>query len=88
MAESIVFDPNVRINNITITTLPNSIKYTSGLGESSVMAQSDGNGVVSTVYSENVETKIAEFLLLTVRRTSSTMLLATFSLGVFLSEEE
>jgi len=56
----ILFDPEIRINNSTVATIANSIKIIWGNGESSLIAQSVGNGAVQHVYSENVETKIAK----------------------------
>ena len=51
-------DPSVTINNEAINVVPNSVSYNDGLGTQTVLTQSAGNGKVSTVYSNNVETNI------------------------------
>ena len=61
MATNAMYDPEIRINNETFSIVPGSASYISGAGESSVRAQSSGNGEVTMVYSEDVTTKIAKF---------------------------
>lgn len=53
-------DPSVIINNEAVNVAPNSVEVDDGLGEQTVLAQSAGNGKVSTVYANNVETNIGE----------------------------
>lgn len=62
MSKTIIFDPEIRINNETFATVPNTIRLTNGKGESLVKPQSSGNGEVEMVYSEDVETKIAKLM--------------------------
>ena len=62
MGTNIVFDPEIRINNLTFAVVPNTTKVVTGQGESSLKAQSTGNGEVSMVYSEDVESKVAKLM--------------------------
>ena len=59
----IIYDPQVRINNDTIATVPNTIRMITGKGESLVKPQSSGNGQTTPVYSEDVETKIGKIFM-------------------------
>ena len=52
--------PQVVLNNRTINIVPGSLMIKLGRGEQSVKAQSAGGGAMALVYSDNVETKIAE----------------------------
>ena len=52
-----ISDPEIVANDITVFVVPNSVKYKSGKGESSVKVQSAGNGIVAVVNSTNVETR-------------------------------
>ena len=60
---NVLADPQIRINNETFQVVPNSIKVIRGDGEATVNAQSAGNGNVTVVYSQNVETKIGKVTL-------------------------
>jgi hypothetical protein len=51
-------DPSISINGDTINIVPNSVEFDEGFGEQELMVQSAGNGILSTVYSNNVETNI------------------------------
>lgn len=52
-------NPVVRLNNIPIPIIPNSLKVIEGYGDQVVKALSIGNGNVVTIYHENVENKVA-----------------------------
>lgn len=52
-------DPLVTVNNNPIAVIPNSVKYTEGLGEQTLRAASLGGGNVEQVYSHNVETNFS-----------------------------
>ncbi len=62
MSRTIIFDPNIRINNETFQIVPNTVRMVTGKGESLVKPQSSGNGEIDTVYSEDVETKIGKLM--------------------------
>lgn len=62
MVDQGIYDPQVRINNETFLVVPNTVKITTGKGESLLKPQSAGNGSVTMVYSEDVETKIAKLM--------------------------
>jgi len=51
-----ISDPAVVINNESVNLAPGSVKYTEGLGEQSIRAQSSGGGSVSQVFSDDVST--------------------------------
>lgn len=48
-------NPTVVVNNVTIAVVPNSVKYTEGLGEQNMRAASSGGGSVEQVFSRNIE---------------------------------
>lgn len=52
-------DATVLANNEAIGIVPNSLKYTEGLGEQSVRAASSGGGKVEQVYAADVESKFS-----------------------------
>lgn len=62
MAEStkIISAPYVAIDGQPIGVQPNSVSYTLGKGEQSVKAVSLGGGATTTIYSDNVDTKISK----------------------------
>ena len=62
MSTNIIYDPQIRINNETFGIVPNTIKLTTGQGESVLKPQSSGNGKVQMVYSEDIETKTAKLM--------------------------
>jgi hypothetical protein len=53
--------PSVVINNTSVLVVPNSVSYTSGLGEQNVRTQSAGGGATDLVISQNVETNMSSF---------------------------
>lgn len=55
MASRAISTPSVIINNIPIGIVPNSLKYTEGLGEQIMRTQSAGGGSVDVVYSLDAE---------------------------------
>jgi LEA14-like dessication related protein len=55
MANRAISTPSVIINNIPVSIIPNSLKYTEGLGEQTMRTQSAGGGSVDVVYSVNAE---------------------------------
>jgi hypothetical protein len=62
MAEStkIISAPYVAINGQPIGVQPNSVTYTLGKGEQSVKSVSLGGGSTTTIYSDNVDTKVSK----------------------------
>ncbi len=59
MADIILNDPQVTLNDELLTTVANSISFTTGDGERSVKAAGTGSGKGVMTISENVETKIS-----------------------------
>ena len=53
-----ISDAGVVINNVGVNITPNSLSYTEGFGEQNVLVQTAGNGKLSTVYSNDVETNL------------------------------
>jgi hypothetical protein len=51
-------NPTVRINDITISIVPNTVKTMSGDGETNVRAASAGGNSIITVHTSNAESKI------------------------------
>lgn len=45
----------VIVNNNVVAVVPNSVKYTEGLGEQEIKAASTGGGQSEQIYSENIE---------------------------------
>ena len=60
MGQQALTAPAITINNVTAAIVPNSAVYTEGFGEQTTRTQSAGGGVVETVYSDNVETKMSK----------------------------
>lgn len=54
-----VSNPTVLVNNVPIAIIPNSMTFTEGLGEQNVEPQSAGGNQISTVYSEDVSTRLS-----------------------------
>lgn len=52
-------DATVVVNNNTIGVIPNSVKYTEGLGEQKQRAVSVGGGKVEQVFSNDLETNFS-----------------------------
>ena len=59
MAEIILSDPQVTLNDELLAIVGNSVSYTPGDGERSVKAAGTGGGKGVMTISENVETKIS-----------------------------
>lgn len=60
MAENVqLSDAVVLLNNEKIGIVPNTLKFNLGRGEQTQLVVSDGEGQVSLVFSDNVESKIA-----------------------------
>jgi len=53
-----ISDAGVVVNNVGVNIVPNSLSFDEGFGEQSVLVQSAGNGKLSTVYSNDVETSV------------------------------
>lgn len=53
---NILSTPTIMIDNIAYNIIPNSFKFTEGLGEQMVRTQSSGGGQVAVVVARNVET--------------------------------
>jgi len=54
-------DPGVEVNDVRVGIVPNSVEFDEGMGEQKVVAESAGDGVVTQVFSNNVETNLGEF---------------------------
>lgn len=61
MAQNLLSNPQIVVNGITIFIVPNSFKYTEGLGEDTFKVQSGGGGATDVVYGRNVEKEFSEF---------------------------
>lgn len=59
MADVILSDPQVTLNDELLAIVGNSVSYTTGDGERSVKAAGTGGGKPVLTISENVETKIS-----------------------------
>lgn len=55
----VISDPSVVINNQPIGIAPGTVKYTEGLGEQKMRAQSTGNGAVDQIFSQDVTTNFS-----------------------------
>lgn len=60
MASIAISTPSIIVNNIPVGILPNSFKYTEGLGEQTMRTQSAGGGSVDVVYSTNAESLMSK----------------------------
>jgi hypothetical protein len=54
-----IANPTVRVNDETISIVPNSLTVKLGLGETNVRAASSGGGSVESVHTSDAETKIS-----------------------------
>ena len=61
MAKTIIFDPQIRLNNTTIAKVGNTATLDTGDPESMNSPQTSGNGEVEMVYSEDITTKYSTF---------------------------
>lgn len=52
-------NPSLLINNLPIAILPNTAKYTEGLGEQTVEVQSAGGNSIFAVYAEDVSSRMS-----------------------------
>lgn len=59
MAQRTIAVPALEINNEVVAIVPNSLVFTEGFGEQTVLTQSAGGGIIETVYSDNAELKIS-----------------------------
>lgn len=57
-----VANPQVTVNNIVVKVVPNSVKYTEGLGAQNIRAASSGGSSVEQVYSKNVEENFSKVM--------------------------
>ena len=75
MAEIILNDPQVTLNDELLAIVGNSVSYTTGDGERSIKAAGTGGGKGVLTISENIETKIstAKFSVFTTVRNSDTI---------------
>ena len=75
MAEIILNDPQVTLNDELLAIVGNSVSFTTGDGERSIKAAGTGGGKGVLTISENVETKIstAKFSVFTTVRNSDTI---------------
>jgi hypothetical protein len=70
VAERALTTPSIVVNNEAIAIVPDSFKYTPGVGEINMRAQSGGGGNVQMVKSINAETKksTAKFALMPTKK--------------------
>lgn len=54
-----IANPTIQWNGQTIEIVPNSLEYKNGLGDKNIRAISAGGNAVTTVVTENAETKIS-----------------------------
>lgn len=54
-----IANPTIQWNGQTIEIIPNSVEYKNGLGDKNIRAISAGGNAISTVITENAETKIS-----------------------------
>ena len=75
MAEIILNDPQVTLNDELLAIVGNSVSFTTGDGERSIKAAGTGGGKGVLTISENVETKIstAKFSVFTTVRNADTI---------------
>ena len=52
-------NPIVMVNNVQVAVMPNSVKFTEGLGEQSIRAASTGGNQTEQVFSENIESNFS-----------------------------
>ena len=55
-------DPIVMVNNEVVAVIPNSVKFTEGLGEQKIRAASAGGGQVVQIYSHDVESNFSKVM--------------------------
>lgn len=55
-------DATVLVNNEPVAVIPNTVKYTEGLGEQSIRAASTGGGGVEQIYSNNIESNFSQVM--------------------------
>jgi hypothetical protein len=55
-------NPTVSVNNDAVSIMPNSLRFTEGLGEQTTRAASGGGGNVEQIYSENIETNFGKVM--------------------------
>ena len=56
-----ISDIGIDVNDVRISIVPNSFEGDEGLGEQDVLVQSAGGGIVTQVFSNNVETNLGAF---------------------------
>jgi len=54
--------PTIKVNNDVIGIVPNTFKYTSGDGETTVRAASTGGGNASAVHTQDAETMVSKVM--------------------------
>lgn len=57
-------DATILANNEAVAVIPNSVKYTEGLGEQTVRAASVGGGKAEQIFAQNIETSISKLIFL------------------------
>lgn len=57
MALRTLSNPTVKVNDVVIAIIPNSLSYKPGVGDRKVMTQSAGGNAIETVVSEDATTK-------------------------------
>ncbi len=57
-----IANPQVTINNIAVSVVPNSVSYTEGFGEQTIRAASTGGSSVEQVFSQNIESNFSKVM--------------------------
>ncbi len=52
-----IYNPTLIIDNLVVAYLPNSLRYTEGLGEQKLKVQTGGGGTVQNVFAEDISKK-------------------------------
>ncbi len=55
-------NPTVRINDVTISVVPNTVRSIGGDGETNVRAASAGGNSITTIHTANAESKIGQIM--------------------------
>ena len=55
-------NPTVRINDVTFSIVPNTVRSIGGDGETNVRAASAGGNSIETIHTSNAETKIGQIM--------------------------
>lgn len=60
MAQTALVNAAIIVNNVAVPIVPNTFKFTEGLGEQKMRVQTTGGGAVESVLSQDVETNLSK----------------------------